>query len=164
MIKAIANEIEETLSLDYRVAIEKRVYSSVPEDAVLVRIPDAVVMSQSKGAQVPLTEISTTDGAVTVVLPMPQEIREGYLEIQDIATGLVITVIEVLSPSNKRSGKGRDLYERQWNGILESATPLVEIDLLREGTPMTISTHQGGRLPVGRFSIAIERTTVTANP
>jgi hypothetical protein len=138
LITALANAIESTLNIDYRVAIEKRVYSSVPEDAVLIGIPDASVVSKSKTHPATRTETLKSDAAVTVVLPVPAEVREGYLEIRDVATGIVITVIEVLSPSNKRPGKGRDAYERKRNAVLERATHRVEIDLLRDGTPMAM--------------------------
>lgn len=154
LITAIANAIEAVLSLDYRVAIEKRVYSSVPEDAVLIGIPDASVISQAKVNPAPVTELSRSDASVTVMLPIPEEIREGYLEIRDVATGTVITVVEVLSPPNKRPGKGRDTYERRRNAVLESATHLVEIDLLRDGSPMAMV----GQVPAFDYRILVSRS------
>jgi hypothetical protein len=48
----------------------------------------------------------------------------------------VITVIEVLSPTNKRPGEGRNIYAAKRRNILGSASHLVEIDLLRGGQPM----------------------------
>jgi hypothetical protein len=78
LITAIANAIESNLQQDYRVAIEKRVYTSVPEDAVFVGVRDASVVSQSSNYQATAT--------ITVMLPVPQEIREGYLEIRDMTT------------------------------------------------------------------------------
>lgn len=92
LITAIANAIESNLSLDYRVAIEKRVYTSVPDDSVLVGVPDASVVSQFSIRQPSTTLIApASDSSITVMLPVPQEIREGYLEIRDTATGAVIT-------------------------------------------------------------------------
>ncbi|ASC73590.1 hypothetical protein XM38_045610 [Halomicronema hongdechloris C2206] len=44
------------------------------------------------------------------MLPMPLEVQEGYLEVREVATQQVITVIDVLSPANKRPGRGRDAY------------------------------------------------------
>ncbi len=44
-------------------------------------------------------------------LPIPEEITERYLEIREVSTDRVITVIELLSPSNKLSREGRDEYE-----------------------------------------------------
>ena len=35
---------------------------------------------------------------IKVNVPMPEEIKETYLEIRQIGTGKVVTVIEVLSP------------------------------------------------------------------
>lgn len=103
LITAIANAIEPSLSLDYRVAIEKRVYSSVPEDAVLIGIPDAAVISQSQSCQsIPTTTLSASDGVSTVILPIPEEVRESYLEIRDVTSGNVITVIELLAGFNHR--------------------------------------------------------------
>jgi Protein of unknown function (DUF4058) len=154
LISAIANAIESNLSQDYRVAIEKRVYTSVPEDAVLVGIPDASVVSQSTRRQSATTlTTAASDSCVTVMLPIPEEIRESYLEIRDIATGSVITAIEVLSPTNKRPGKGRDTYEKKRNAVLESATHLVEIDLLREGMPMAMV----GNVPQSHYRILVSR-------
>jgi hypothetical protein len=57
-------------------------------------------------------------------------IKERYLEVREVATKELITVIEVLSPTNKRS-EGRSLYETKRIKILASMINLVEIDLLR---------------------------------
>jgi hypothetical protein len=135
LITALANDIETNLSRDYRVAIEIRVYTLTPEDAVLVGIPDVAVVSQRRSAD---PTVMASNIAQTVLLPMPEEIRESYLEIRDVRTGAVITVIEILSPTNKRVGKGRTTYESKRNTVLGSATHLVEIDLLRAGDPMAM--------------------------
>ena len=54
-------------------------------------------------------------------------------------TNQVVCVIEVLSPKNKQSRDGRNAYETKRQKILGSATHLVEIDLLRGGSPMPIA-------------------------
>jgi hypothetical protein len=43
----------------------------------------------------------------------------------------LITLIEIVSPSNKRPGIDRRAYLRQQRDVLESDANLVEIDLLR---------------------------------
>ncbi|GAA6623037.1 hypothetical protein NUACC26_088620 [Scytonema sp. NUACC26] len=68
---------------------------------------------------------------VTVILLLSDNVRQGHLEIRDIATSEVVTAVEVLSPANKRPGQGRKQYETKRQTILESTTHLVEIDLLR---------------------------------
>lgn len=67
---------------------------------------------------------------------MPTVVRQGYLEIREVVTSKVVTVIEVLSPVNKGSGGGRRSYEAKRQLILASATNLIEIDLLRQWPPI----------------------------
>ncbi len=68
---------------------------------------------------------------VEMMIPMQTEITERYLEVREMKTDRVITVIELLSPKNKRSGQGREAYEKKRRAILSSETHLIEIDLLR---------------------------------
>jgi hypothetical protein len=65
-------------------------------------------------------------------------IEEAYLEVRDVQGGEVVTVIEILSPTNKRAGEGRRIYEQKRQRVLRSATHLVEIDLIRAGAPMPL--------------------------
>lgn len=73
-------------------------------------------------------------GSYTVELPEPTKVTERYLEVRDTGSGEVITVIEILSPSNKLEDRKRYLRKRQ--RVLDSMTNLVEIDLLRSGKAM----------------------------
>jgi hypothetical protein len=70
-----------------------------------------------------------------VNVPVTEEFRENYLEIRQVATGQVVTVVEVLSPKNKRAGEGREKYNAKRRKVLDSASHLIEIDLLRAGEP-----------------------------
>ncbi len=100
----------------------------------------------AKQADIPSPEsLSGEDIAVatqirpeTVPVPMPIEVKERYLEVREMGKEDVITVIELLSPQNKRSGEGRMAYEKNRRLILGSDTHLVELDLLRGSKPMTI--------------------------
>jgi hypothetical protein len=69
------------------------------------------------------------------------EMTERYLEVREMKTDRVITVIELLSPKNKRSGEGREAYEKKRRAILSSETHLIEIDLLRGSKPMEVRGH-----------------------
>ncbi|MGB3294048.1 MAG: DUF4058 family protein [Phormidesmis sp.] len=75
--------------------------------------------------------------AVAVTMPMPDIVRHRCLEIHSLRTSDVITVIEILSPVNKR-GAGRQKYKSKRLEILESQTHLVEIDLLHEEKPIPV--------------------------
>jgi hypothetical protein len=84
-------------------------------------------------------------------------IKERYLEVREVATKELITVIEVLSLTNKRS-EGRSLYETKRIKILTSMTNLVEIDLLRSGKPMMVQ----GALP-SQYRILVSRASDRPN-
>jgi hypothetical protein len=74
------------------------------------------------------------DAPEAALLPQMDSHRQVYLEVRHAHTGKVITVIELLSPVNKRSGPGRDDYLRKRAAVLYSDASLVEIDLLRGGS------------------------------
>ncbi|MBE9056202.1 DUF4058 family protein [Sphaerospermopsis sp. LEGE 08334] len=147
LITAIADNIETHLSQKYRVAIEKRTYRTDSEDSLLIGIPDVSILSVKQQDQKPDNTTNTTlattieNKSVTVTLPSPLEIKEGYLEIREVSTGKVVTVIELLSPTNKKSKEGRKSYLDKRDKIFESDTNLVEIDLIRTGEKMPMITH-----------------------
>ena len=156
LITGLADAIEPNLSFKYRVAIEKRTYLSDGEDSVLVGIPDLSVFSQkSTTTQTASTAtLRSQDESVTVTIPMPEEVRESYLEIIEVATGYVVTAIEVISPKNKSAGIGRKKYEKKRKLVLSSPTHLVEIDWLRGGKPMQILNE----IPQKDYRILVSRS------
>ncbi len=80
--------------------------------------------------------------------------RETYLVVRDRETMQVVTVIELLSPSNKRrNGDGRREYLTKREEILSSPTHLVELDFLRGGLRLPVV----GSLPPGDYYAIISR-------
>ncbi|WP_392482000.1 DUF4058 family protein [Nostoc sp. C110] len=145
LIIAIADVIAPQLRPKYRVAVEKRVYQMTDENSILVGIPDVVVGRSLTNTEKEPSNIAIAaplTKPITVNLPILEEVREGYLEVREVATGEVVTVIEILSPKNKRTGEGRKAYESKRQQILGSLTHLIEIDLLRGGEPMPILGNQ----------------------
>jgi len=145
LMVAIAEAIEPQLSPHYYVEVESRAYQSDESDEeLLIGIPDAIVFSRQTDISSP--ELLSVDEAAvatqprpeTVSVPMPIEIKERYLEVREMGTDDVVTVIELLSPKNKRSGEGRAAYEKKRRLILGSETHLVELDLLRGAKPMAV--------------------------
>jgi Protein of unknown function (DUF4058) len=158
LIVAIADAIGFPLRPKYQVAIEKRTYLSGIEDSVLVGIPDTTVFTQRSVSHPASNQPSATAmlpmrQPKKVTVPLAEEVNERYLEIREGSTGEVITVLEVLSPKNKRTGEGRQTYERKRQTVLASVTHLVEIDLLRGGKPMPIL----GDEPEADYRILISR-------
>lgn len=135
MIVAVADALDDCLSRDYRVAVEKRVYLSEVRESILVGIPDVSVIAALPSKK-PDTNLATVVQPVNIEIPLVQEIQERFLEIREVTTGRVVTTIELLSPKNKRPGEGRSAYLQKRQKILTSATHLIEIDLLRGGEPL----------------------------
>jgi Protein of unknown function (DUF4058) len=155
LIVELARSLNPSLIPKYRAAVEKRVYL----DALLVGIPDASVFQQNAEGD---RTLGATTGVLSkpmrVTLPLSEEITERYLEIREVKTGRVVTVVEVLSPKNKRVSEGRDKYLTKRQKILNSATHLVEIDLLRTGNfmPMAEVIRSDYRILVSRANLRPE--------
>ena len=142
LIVVIADAITPQIAPKYRVSIEERVYTST-EDSLLVGIADvAVSRRDSTSSETTLTAPKLIE-PVKVRVPVPEQVIERFMEVKSTQTGAVVSVIEVLSPKNKRSKEGREAYKSKRQKILGSATSLVEIDLLRAGNPMPIVGDAG---------------------
>src|SRR5207253_1904639 len=78
----------------------------------------------------------------------PLELVERFIEIRDYeAGGKLVTLIEVVSLSNKASGDGRRQYLRKQSEVVAAGCNLVEIDLLRSGRGATLAAQRF--LPAG---------------
>jgi Protein of unknown function (DUF4058) len=130
----------------YRVGVEQRTYLAVvtPDEYELVGKPDVLVAAPRRPAQ-PIQTTATAVGIAPRVaqLPVPEEVTERHLEVRDVLTGEVITIIELLSPTNKLTRDGRRQYARKRMQVLGSAMHLIEIDLLRAGEPFPFRVQDG---------------------
>lgn len=76
------------------------------------------------------------DAPAEIWLPEQDVEKVPFLEVRDRQGRDLVTVIELLSPSNKRTGDDRQQYLAKRRELLRSPAHLVEIDLLRGWTPM----------------------------
>lgn len=131
LITYIADVMQPNLRPRYHVLIGERVYIAEPPqnfypDVTLVQYP-AQRESGGGGAALAEADVPTVVGEY---LEAGQ--RQPFIEIVHISSGAVVTIMEILSPSNK-VGLGRQEYLRKQQQILSSGSHLVEIDLLRAG-------------------------------
>ncbi len=125
----------------YAVRVEKRVYveHQIEELSRHIRSDVTVVTDQpgiSGGEDIAGAGAAVAISVAPTLLsvPVPEEQRESFLTIRLRETKEVVTVIEVLSPANKRPGSdGRREYLIKRDAVLGSPTHLVELDLLRGG-------------------------------
>jgi hypothetical protein len=95
-----------------------------------VQIREPWTLKEPAGAA-PTPPLITT-AAEPIRVFVDEEIRR-WLEVRD-TTGRLITVLELLSPSNKLESDERDRYLRKRRSYIRGGVNLVEMDLVRQGT------------------------------
>ncbi len=127
LIIAIANSFSEFVAPRYYVALKHRSYWLHPEH---------IVIAKTEGRQrLPLA----TAAVMEVEVPMTDQVSENYLEVHEVTSGRLVTIMELLSPVNKLYARGREDYERKRMQVFSSRTNLVEVDLLRDGEPLPLA-------------------------
>ena len=77
---------------------------------------------------------AASSAPATAVFPLSVDVESvPYVEIRDREGNQIVTVIELLSPADKRSGGDREQYLHKRQEVLLSGAHFVEIDLLRGG-------------------------------
>ena len=134
------DQIQSQLPRDLRARTEERVSvgSQFHDDSRDV-VPDLRVVERplrTEGGSVAVLE-APADLAQPLLIEEDEPITEGFIQIVDTSSGQhVVTVIEVLSPTNKLRGEDRRLFLRKRRELARGGVNLVEIDLLRIGHRM----------------------------
>jgi hypothetical protein len=171
--EALASEMRAELNLllpqPYYARLEVRPEVGVVDDAGTSRriVPDVTVIRKaSETMTAPTTatlpERRTTISASVEVTVASEPLRHQVVEIRDASRGhKLITLIEIVSPSNKRPGVDRRAYLRKQREVLESDASLVEIDLLRSGERLLpnaeLEAYLGGLDPQPAYLVLVNR-------
>ncbi len=97
-----------------------------------------MTVSRTSDDAVSIASIELEAPAVGRVLLSPDVERHSFLEIRDRGNRQLVTVLELLSPSNKNPGPDRQQYLAKRQRLLASHVHLVELDLLRGGPRLPI--------------------------
>ncbi len=132
LIVYLREHLRPLLQPRYIVAVESRVFVEGPHTDHPI-IPDAWVRPTETDQAQETSALLTADPAVEVRVA-PLEVEETYLTIRDRQSQQqVVTVIEIVSPTNKYAGPGRVSYIAKQTEVRKSTSHLIEIDLLRTG-------------------------------
>ena len=137
-IPAAAAMLTPQVRPGYIVKIDEHVYlhEQSLDQRRLVGLGD-VNVSRSPFGQGTSTGTALATAPAYARLPLPvEEVRESFIEVRDRHDRALITVVELLSPSNKRPGGDREQYLAKRKQLLATGVHLVEIDLLRGGPRM----------------------------
>ena len=148
LIAAIADELSPKLAPRYFVALESRTTVLTGRDLDLFYRPDvAIQATQSRArdregnlAVLELPEVQT----FTVSVADDEEVEERFIRILELPSRKLVTVIEVLSPTNKKTAETRAEYITKRQALIRSRVNFVEIDLLRGGQPMPLEHSPPG--------------------
>ena len=133
LISYISDALSPELPPDLASRTERRV-ALMDEGRPPVTYITDVAVTESWRHGLPPVWTPDDDAAIDVAEPLlldAEPLTERWVEILDL-DGRVITVIEVLSPSNKQ-GDDRPAFRAKTRGYLEAGVNLVEIDLIRGG-------------------------------
>jgi hypothetical protein len=137
LITYARDQLRERLPGDLLARIEERVFVESAEGEERPLVPDLRVVERraAKG------KAPRSNGGLAVAEPfvvkLSDPFTEGFIEIRERGSDRrLITVIEVLSLTNKLAGEGRKKFLKKQQQLRDADVSLVEIDLLRNGGRM----------------------------
>jgi hypothetical protein len=164
LVYAISEQLLDRLPGSYDAAVDEQVRlverPATPaeglDDSTTVKhvLPDVAVVHR------PSADAGTRPGRAgaavlePVVLPVPvaEEVRERRVEIRHKPDDTLVTVIEVLSPTNKNAD-GFDEYQAKRRAVIGHRVSLVELDLLVGGR----RPERAGPMPAGDYFAVVSR-------
>lgn len=134
LIVYIRDQLEDQLPGALIARVEERVVFERDDEYAHSVYPDVKIAEYVPHDPTPAAR-SQTAVLEPVLIHYSREPRtETFINILEAGGGQrLVTVIELLSPSNKLPGKGQDQYRRKQDELYDTRVSLVEIDLLRAG-------------------------------
>jgi hypothetical protein len=138
----------------YIVMLDEHLYVQElpPEPRRLVGRADVSLAAARKPKTEEPAGVGTLDAPTQVHIPLQDVRRVPFLEVRDRLGRELVTVLELLSPSNKRAGADREQYVAKREQSLQRGAHFVEIDLLRGGRPMPLENR-----PKCDYSVLVSR-------
>src|SRR5438874_3623854 len=151
LIGRLRDALNEVLPPSYFATIASRIVIDDPRQEFE---PDVDVFGREPPANA-AAQFSGNGGVAVatepVVIVAGDDVRQKFLEVRTGPDGnRLVTVIEVLSPSNKRLGEhNRDPFVHKQRKLLSQRVHVVEIDLLRRGEHSTV-------VPIDLFTVWVD--------
>ena len=143
MITHISEALTGQVRPQFSVKIEESVFIHEPSSEERRRRlarPDVAVFKNPRRGTIAVAEAPTTSVAALIAsLPDIELEKHSFIEIRDRHSRDLVTMIEVLSPSNKQYGPDREQYLAKRTLFFHSDVNVVEIDLLRSGPRLPLT-------------------------
>jgi Protein of unknown function (DUF4058) len=131
LMNIVGEQLTPLLVPKYLAELETQVVIDRVDDDPQIVLPDVSVTSPDVTAGTLSAVAVSVPAPVQVRVPMEGPTRLVSVYIRQRQTARLVAVIELLSPVNKRRGKGREEYLEKRRTFLTSPVHLIEIDLLR---------------------------------
>lgn len=158
-INCLQEELLKVLPSRYDARIDEEVYLARTDESRFgyIQLPDVAILETSRkvpdlGGVAIRTMPEVDMRPVTLPHIFLAEFREAYVHIIERERGTIVTVIELLSKTNK-IGPGRKQYLKKRKRLRHSRTSLVEIDLLQVGRRLPLAAE----LPAGHCFAMVTR-------
>jgi hypothetical protein len=162
LIACCTEVVNARLPQGYVARIATRIKVVTQEIPGSERIPE-VLIGRETGAPRTSHSASGQDAGVATIKPITipfalgeVEVRDRWIEILNLPEMELVTVVELLSPSNK-AGNGRREYLEKRASLIDGTVNFVEIDLLLAGRRMPMAKP----LPPGDYYAVVGRTSGT---
>ena len=152
------DQLNGELPQDLAASVDERLVIDVEAEEPRSYLPDVSILESWDKSAGPVAGPggSVVEAAKPIIVDRGEH-KVRHLEIVE-RDGRIVTVIELLSPTNKMDFDHRQLWQRKREECLAAGVSFVEIDLIRCGS-WTLPDHQGLlRLPAERISHVISVT------
>ena len=131
LMSIFREQLTPLLAPKYLAELETQVVIDRTDEEPQVVLPDVSVTTSDVTVGVPSAVAVAAPVPVQVRVPLDVPTRVVSIHIRQRENARLVAVIELLSPVNKRRGKGRDEYLDKRRTLLTSPVHFIEIDLLR---------------------------------
>jgi len=134
LIAYARDQLRTVLPRDLRARVEERVFVESAGDWIRGIVPDLRILERRNRKRPARVAAAGAALAEPLIVQIDDPVTEGYIQIIDVsAAHRLVTVIEMLSPTNKFPGTGQDKYPQKQQELRDAKVNLVEIDLSRAG-------------------------------
>ena len=155
LITYACDQLQQRLPEGLFAITEEGLTVDAPESPKLV-VPDVQVAESWDRAAAPAVAIQDIPVAKSVIVRVDPEV-DRWIEIIDQA-GKLVTVVELLSPSNKESGLSGARRKRK--SYAEGQANYVEIDLLRGGRRVSVPPDVAFGMGTAYFAVIIRSLVI----
>jgi hypothetical protein len=132
LITIFADQLSPLLAPKYFVDLESYVIIDQMSTKEIDVVPDVTITELDNSINDLDTAVAIAPAPLRLTIPIPMPTRLTNLRVKQSENEELVTVIELLSPVNKRAGDGRQKYLKKRNAFFDAEVHFIEIDLLRK--------------------------------